>query len=70
MRLLHSVAIQKIHLQSRITTVITYFIVYITLELRLYLLFLELTWHYNCELLPDREVKCFCGSKNCRGRLL
>ncbi|UJR36082.1 hypothetical protein I4U23_028818 [Adineta vaga] len=29
----------------------------------------ELTWHYNCELLPDREVKCFCGSKNCRGRL-
>ena len=30
---------------------------------------LELTWHYNCELLPDREVKCFCGSKNCRGRL-
>ncbi|CAF1907927.1 unnamed protein product [Rotaria magnacalcarata] len=25
----------------------------------------ELTWHYNCELLPDREVKCFCGSKNC-----
>ncbi|CAF3666050.1 unnamed protein product [Rotaria socialis] len=26
----------------------------------------ELTWHYNCELLPDREVKCFCGSKNCR----
>lgn len=32
-------------------------------------LLLELTWHYNCELLPDREVKCFCGSKNCRGRL-
>ncbi|CAF3646322.1 unnamed protein product [Rotaria sp. Silwood1] len=30
----------------------------------------ELTWHYNCELLPDREVKCFCGSKNCRGRIL
>ncbi|CAF5115637.1 unnamed protein product, partial [Rotaria sp. Silwood1] len=29
-----------------------------------------LTWHYNCELLPDREVKCFCGSKNCRGRIL
>ena len=31
---------------------------------------LELTWHYNCELLPDREVKCCCGSTNCRGRLL
>jgi len=30
----------------------------------------ELTWHYNCELLLDREVKCCCGSKNCRGRLL
>ena len=34
------------------------------------LLFLELTWHYNCELLPDRQVKCLCGAKNCRGRLL
>ena len=31
--------------------------------------FLELTWHYNCELLPDRQVTCHCGSKNCRGRL-
>ena len=30
---------------------------------------LELTWHYNCELLPDREVQCVCGSRTCRGRL-
>ena len=35
-----------------------------------FILSIELTWHYNCELLPDREVKCCCGSKNCRGRLL
>ncbi|XP_071476179.1 histone-lysine N-methyltransferase SETDB1-like [Diadema antillarum] len=32
----------------------------------------ELNWDYNYEVgcVPGREIKCFCGATNCRGRLL
>ncbi|XP_062512876.1 histone-lysine N-methyltransferase SETDB1-like isoform X3 [Corticium candelabrum] len=32
----------------------------------------ELTWDYNYEVgsVPGRELKCYCGAKECRGRLL
>jgi histone-lysine N-methyltransferase SETDB1 len=32
----------------------------------------ELTWDYNYEVgsVPDRELNCYCGTLQCRGRLL
>ena len=32
----------------------------------------ELTWDYNYEVgsVPDKVLYCYCGSSECRGRLL
>lgn len=32
--------------------------------------FTELNWDYNYEIIEGRKLWCYCGSTNCRGRLL